>query len=54
MTQHAEPSYIAEAFQVGISGYVLKRNLLSDLLPAVRQVMGGLSYLSPALECGRP
>ena len=49
VSQHAERSYVDKALDVGASGYVLKRNLVADLLPAIREVSAGQRFLSPQL-----
>jgi DNA-binding NarL/FixJ family response regulator len=49
VSQHSEQAYVDKAMDVGASGYVLKRNLLADLLPAIREVGAGHTFLSPQL-----
>jgi DNA-binding NarL/FixJ family response regulator len=49
VSQHSDPGYIDKAWDVGASGYVLKRNLVADLLPAIREVVAGHTFLSPQL-----
>lgn len=49
VSQHSEAVYVEKAMDVGASGYVLKRNLLADLLPAIREVSAGHTFLSPQL-----
>jgi DNA-binding NarL/FixJ family response regulator len=49
VSQHVEPAYVDRALHVGASGYVLKRALLADLLPAIREVSAGHTFLSPQL-----
>jgi DNA-binding NarL/FixJ family response regulator len=34
----------------GVSGFVLKRSAASDLIPAVEEVLGGKTFVSPSLE----
>src|SRR6266850_7688350 len=36
LTQHAEEPYVLEALRAGVHGYVLKNQLLSDLVQAIR------------------
>src|SRR5438093_11808499 len=50
LTMHDEPQYILEALQVGIQGYVLKRQSAADLTAAIREVLGGAIYLSPGVS----
>lgn len=35
LTGHSEPIYIEEAFRRGADGYILKSNLMNDLLPTI-------------------
>ena len=35
LTGHSEPIYVEEAFRRGADGYVLKSNLMRDLLPTI-------------------
>jgi DNA-binding NarL/FixJ family response regulator len=50
VTQHSHPAYIEEAFRCGASGYILKRNIVSELIAALERVRSGGRYLSPGLE----
>jgi two-component system response regulator NreC len=45
-----EDSYVSQALQNGASGYVLKSEGFAELLHAVREVVGGRTHLSPALD----
>ena len=47
VTQHAERAYVERALHIGASGYVLKRTLVADLLPAIREVCAGKMFVSP-------
>lgn len=49
VSQHVERDYIDRAFLIGASGYVLKRAVFTDLLPAIRLVSAGNLFLSPHL-----
>lgn len=49
VTMHADPAYVHEAFRAGASGYVVKSSASGDLVAAVRAVLAGSRYLSPAL-----
>jgi DNA-binding NarL/FixJ family response regulator len=49
LTVHADLDYVRAAFGVGALGYVLKSELASDLLPCLRDALGGRSYVSPAI-----
>jgi DNA-binding NarL/FixJ family response regulator len=49
LTIHDESDYVAEALRVGASGYLLKSCAVSELVTAIRAVLSGHSYLTPAL-----
>jgi DNA-binding NarL/FixJ family response regulator len=49
VSQHSERAYVNRAMDVGASGYVLKMNLVAELLPAIREVSAGHTFLSPQL-----
>ena len=50
LTQHDESQYVSEALDAGVKGYVLKNQVASDLLLAIRQVSRGQVYLSPGVS----
>lgn len=50
LTQHEDDQYVLEALEAGVRGYVLKSQVVSDLLDAIRQVSRGQVYLSPGLS----
>jgi two-component system response regulator NreC len=50
LTQHEEEQYLHEALQVGVRGYVLKNQVVNDLVHAIRQVSRGGFYLSPGVS----
>jgi len=52
LTQHDEGQYVSEALDAGVKGYVLKNQVASDLLLAIRQVSRGQVYLSPGVSRG--
>jgi DNA-binding NarL/FixJ family response regulator len=47
VTVHQDPDYVEAAFAVGARGYVLKQRLAVDLLPAIREVLPGRTFISP-------
>jgi|HubBroStandDraft_6_1064221.scaffolds.fasta_scaffold46232_6 DNA-binding NarL/FixJ family response regulator len=49
LTMNTDPALAAEAFRCGASGYVLKTCAASELTIAVREVLNGRSYLTPAI-----
>ena len=52
LTFHDEPEYVTEALRAGASGYMLKSCAVSELVTAIRAVLNGHSYLTPALGRG--
>jgi two-component system, NarL family, response regulator NreC len=50
LTQHDEEEYLSEALEAGVKGYVLKSQVASDLINAMRQVSRGGVYLSPGVS----
>jgi DNA-binding NarL/FixJ family response regulator len=49
LTMNTDPALAAEAFRRGASGYLLKTGTAGELIAAVREVLQGRSYLSPAI-----
>jgi DNA-binding NarL/FixJ family response regulator len=54
LTMEQDSELAAEAFRRGASGYLLKTSAASELVTAVREVLRGGTYISPALGLGRP
>ena len=52
LTFHKEDSYVHAALEAGADAYVLKDDGRGELLAAIRNVIAGKQYLSPAI-CGR-
>ena len=50
LTQHEEEQYLHEALQSGVRGYVLKSQVVNDLIHAIQQVSRGGFYLSPGVS----
>jgi DNA-binding NarL/FixJ family response regulator len=50
LTVHEEPVAVSEALAIGVCGYVLKRSAAVDLIPAMRQVLNGGCFVSPAVQ----
>jgi DNA-binding NarL/FixJ family response regulator len=50
LTLHEDPDFVAAAFSAGASGYVLKSEMATDLVPAIRAAVRGHRYLSQALR----
>lgn len=49
LTMHVSPTYAAEAFQAGASGYLLKRSAASELSQAIQSVLQGQHYITPLI-----
>jgi DNA-binding NarL/FixJ family response regulator len=49
LTMNQDEDLAAEAFRRGASGYLLKTDAAAELMVAVRRVLEGISYLSPAI-----
>ena len=49
---HDEAAYVEAARDAGALGYVVKRHASSNLVPAIRRVLLGERYTSPALAEG--
>ena len=49
LTMNTDPALAAEAFRRGALGYLLKSSSASELIVAIREVLRGKSYLSPAI-----
>jgi len=46
---HDEPTVAGELLCAGVAGFVLKRSAPTDLIQAVKEVLRGGSYVSPAI-----
>lgn len=49
LTRHNDSSYVQQLLQAGVSGYVLKQSDAEELLRAIRVIVGGGTYLDPAI-----
>lgn len=49
LTVHAEEEFFDEAVRLGAQGYVLKDSAVEDVVSAIRSVVRGQNYTSPAL-----
>src|SRR5215213_5155327 len=52
LTMHSESNFVTEAFRVGVSGYVLKQSVASELVQAIREVRKGRTFVSPMVAQG--
>ena len=50
LTVHDNEEYISATLRSGASGYVLKNDSYEELLASIKSVLGGKSYLSPAIS----
>ncbi len=50
LTMHKNEEMVAEAFNAGAFGYVLKENAFEELVQAIRDVMNGKIYISSVLS----
>ncbi len=53
LSVHDEPNVVIQVQNSGATGFVLKRTVATDLVPAVHQVLRGGTYVSPAAQRGR-
>jgi DNA-binding NarL/FixJ family response regulator len=50
LTMFADPAFVAEAFDAGACGYVLKTAAGSEIVAAIREAMDGRTYVSPRIR----
>jgi len=50
LSVHDEPTVVSQMLSAGVAGFVLKRAAGTDLVPAVKQVLQGIVYVSPAVR----
>ena len=50
LTVHEDADFVNAAISLGALGYVQKAHLITDLIPAIRNVLDGQLYLSPTLR----
>jgi DNA-binding NarL/FixJ family response regulator len=49
LTLHEDRAYLKQAMEAGARGYLLKRSAAANLVPAIRAVMTGGTYVDPAI-----
>lgn len=49
LTVHEDRDFVDAAFAVGASGYVVKSDVTTDLVPAIREVVAGGRYISKSI-----
>ncbi len=54
LTVHEDPDFVRAAVAAGVSGYVIKSRMATDLVSAVREVLKGRRFLSPSLPNNDP
>jgi DNA-binding NarL/FixJ family response regulator len=52
LSVHEEASVADRLMAAGVAGFVVKRAVGTDLLPAVRRVLDGGTYVSPTVHAG--
>ena len=50
LTMNPDPDLAAAALRVGASGYLLKTSAASELTNTIRDALGGLKYITPAMK----
>ena len=50
LSMHSDEEYLLRALSAGVRGYLLKESAKADLEAAVRAVVQGRSYFSPAIQ----
>jgi two-component system response regulator NreC len=50
LSMYDDEEYILDSFKVGVSGYILKDVVVSDLVSAVHSVYRGSTFLSPSVS----
>jgi DNA-binding NarL/FixJ family response regulator len=50
LTVQEDPDFVESAMAVGAAGYVIKPCMATDLGPAIRKVMEGSTFISPAIH----
>ena len=50
LTVHQDQDFVDAAFSAGACGYVIKEDVTTDLVPAIRQALQGNIYISPSLS----
>jgi DNA-binding NarL/FixJ family response regulator len=49
LTVHEDPDFVAAAFAVGASGYVVKSDVTTELVPAIHEALEGRTYISQSI-----
>jgi DNA-binding NarL/FixJ family response regulator len=49
LTVHKDHDFVEAAFSAGASAYVVKADVTTDLVPAIRDALEGCRYISPSI-----
>jgi DNA-binding NarL/FixJ family response regulator len=49
LTVHKDRDFVAAAFSAGAFGYVTKADVMTDLVPAIREALQGRTYVSQSI-----
>ena len=49
LTMYEDEDYLVQCLEVGASGYVIKSDVTTDLIPAIREAVEGGTYISKSL-----
>jgi len=52
LTIHEDLDFVRASFRSGASGYVVKSRIGTDLLPAVKEVLAGRTFISSSVNFG--
>jgi DNA-binding NarL/FixJ family response regulator len=50
LTHHEDLDFVAAAFSIGVSAYVVKSDIVVDLVPAIRAAIDGHRYVSRSMQ----
>jgi DNA-binding NarL/FixJ family response regulator len=50
LTVHSDPDFVRACLATGALGYVVKSQMATDLVPAIREVLAGRTFISPPLN----
>jgi PAS domain S-box-containing protein len=53
LTVHEDLGFVEAAFSAGALGYVLKSHLATDLVPAIREILQGRTFVSPSMSLAK-
>jgi DNA-binding NarL/FixJ family response regulator len=52
LTIHEDLDFVQAALKTGASAYVIKRRMVSDLRPAIREALAGRTFVSSSIASG--